>query len=293
LVTLNQANLLNISSKIVGLEFELFQELGGKERLVYKLIGLTFLISLFLAALSGGYFFYLVDDHLLSIILGGGLFLFICGSTFRVLLSTNRKSMLEVGVVTKRWNKFLPSLSGLVRLYIVLIFSLITAFPLASFMNPSIVEDVYSSKLNEIEKKINSGAELLVLSNVESDLEFTHFPLATFERLIETGKIYPWFLLIFLLLFFQQVLLSVARNTDSFFYQDLATKRYLELSYRNYDLTLELAFAMAESKFKVDLSEHRDHLEKKGIVTYSDLQSEKSQMVYLKDEEKVKTLLQI
>lgn len=277
----------------MGLEFELFQELGGKERLVYKLIGITFFISLSLALLSGGYFFYLVDDHLLSIFLGGVLFLFICGSTLRVLLSTNRKSMLEVGVVTKKWKRFLPSLSGIIRLYIVLIFSLILAFPLASFMNPSIVEEVYNSKSEEIEKKINSGAQLLVLSNVESDLEFTHFPLATFERLVETGGIYPWFLLVFLLLFFQQVLLSIARNTDSFVYQDLATKRYLELSSQNYDSTLRLAFATAESKFKVDLSEHRNHLERKGIVTYSNLQSEKSQVVYLKDEEKVRKLLQV
>lgn len=275
------------------MELELFQQLGQKEKLVYKLIGIIYLITLGLAAFSGAFLFYLIDSHFFSVLLGGLIYLFIVGATFRVLLSTNRKSIVEVGVVTKAWKKFIPSLSGLIRLYIIFIFSVIISFPLASGMNPSLVERISSSKTKEIENKINSGEELLVLENIEEKIEYTHFPLTTFQELVYTERIFPWLGLVFGLLFFQQILIIVARNSSVFTYQNLARQNYLDLVSQNYFSLVESGIYKAESKYKLDLSEYRAQMVKKGIVTPPNPESEKQHPVYLKDEEKVRNLLQI
>jgi hypothetical protein len=285
--------LLNITSKIIGLELELFHELGEKEKLVYRLIGITFLITVVLASFSGGYFFYLIDSHFFSVSMGVLVYVFIVGSTFRVLLSTNRKSLQEVGLITKTWKKFIPSLGGLIRLYIVLVFSAIISFPLAAGMNPSVVEKISIQKSKELESKINSGVELLVLENIEEDLKYTHFPLATFEELINTGRVFPWLFLVFILFLFQQILLSVARNSTNLTYQNLAAAKYLELSTQNYVAAITSGFNSASSKYKVDLAEYRDYFLAKGISKPAIPEEKNLQQVYLKDEEEVKKLLQV
>ncbi len=285
--------MLNITSKIIGLELELFQELGEKEKLVYRLIGITFLITLVLASFSGGYFFYLIDSHFFSVSMGVLVYLFIVGSTFRVLLSTNRKSMQEVGLITKTWKKFLPSLGGIIRLYIVLVFSAIISFPLAAGMNPSVVEEISIQKSKELELKINSGEELLVLENIEEDLKYTHFPLATFEELLNTGRVFPWLFMVLILFLFQQILLSIARNSTTLNYQNLAAAKYLELSTQNYVAAITSGFNTASSKYKVDLAEYRDYLLAKGISKPAIPEEKNLQQVYLKDEEEVKKLLQV
>ena len=285
--------MLNITSKIIGLELELFQELGEKEKLVYRLIGITFFITLVLAAFSGGYFFYLIDSHFFSISMGVLVYVFIVGSTFRVLLSTNRKSLQEVGLITKTWKKFLPSLGALIRLYIVLVFSAIISFPLAAGMNPSVVEKISIQKSKELELKINSGVELLVLENIEEDIKYTHFPLATFEELINTGRVFPWLFLVFMLFLFQQILLSITRNSNTLTYQNLAALKYLELSTQNYVAAITSGFNKASSKYKVDLAEYRDYLLAKGIPKPAIPEEKNLQQVYLKDEEEVKKILQV
>ena len=285
--------MLKITSKIIGLELELFQELGEKEKLVYKLIGVIYLVTLVLAAYAGAFLFYLIDSHFFSIFLGGFIYLFIVGSTFRVLLSTNRKSIVEIGVVTKTWKKFIPSFSSLIRLYIIFIFSGIITFPLAAGMNPSIVERISSTKAEEIEKKINSGVELLVLENIGEEIEYTHFPLSTFEELVNKGRIYPWFILVFGLLLFQQILIIVARNSTAFTYQTLVTQNYKDLAAKNYFLIVGTGLDKAESKYTVDISEYRAQFLKKGIAAPVNSELAQEQLVFLKDEEKVRNLLQL
>jgi hypothetical protein len=49
----------------------------------------------------------------------------------------------------------------------------------------------------------------------------------------------------------------------------------------------------AESKYKVDLSEYRAQLLKNGIAAPPISELEQQQLVYLKDEEKVRNLLQL
>lgn len=285
--------MLKITSKIIGLEFELFQELGENEKLVYRLVGVIYLITLGLAAFAGSFLFYLIDSHFFSILLGGLIYLFIVGSTFRVLLSTNRKSIVEVGVVTQAWKKFIPSFSGMIRLYIIFIFSVIISFPLAAGMNFSVVERISEAKTQEIEQEIKSGVELLVLENIEDDIEYTHFPLSTFEELANTGRIYPWLILVFGLLLFQQVLIILARNSTAFMYQHLATQNYKDLAVNSYFQIVVSGLDKAESKYKVDLSEYRAQLLKNGIAAPPISELEQQQLVYLKDEEKVRNLLQL
>jgi hypothetical protein len=97
-------------------------------------------------------------------------------------------------------------------------------------MNPSVVEEISIQKSKELELKINSGEELLVLENIEEDLKYTHFPLATFEELLNTGRVFPWLFMVLILFLFQQILLSIARNSTTLNYQNLAAAKYLELS---------------------------------------------------------------
>lgn len=254
--------MLKITSHIIGLELELLQGVDAKEKSIYNLICILYLSILLLATLAGAYLFYMIDDHLFSIILGGIVFLFLFSAIFRVLLITNRDSILDTYTSTSKIRNRLPTMSGLLRFVIACIFSLILAFPIASAANHKMVMRISKEKTAEIKGAMSGHTQLLSMASLKEDLKHTHFPLTVFEELTATKKVFPWLILVLVVVFTQQIMLNRARKGKSFLYQSLAKEKYLGIVSNDYRETIEHGFTLAQQKFNVDLSKERADLDR-------------------------------
>jgi hypothetical protein len=246
--------LLKLTSHIIGLELELLQGVDAKEKNIYNLICILYLSILLLATLAGAYLFYMIDDHLFSIILGGVVFVFLFSAIFRVILITNRDSILDTHTSISKIRNRLPSMSGLLRFVIACIFAVILAFPIASAANHKMVIRISKEKTAEIKGAMNGQVELLSMASLKEDLKHTHFPLTVFEELTSTKKIIPWLMLILVVILTQQTLLARARRGKAFLYQSLAKEKYVRIVSKDYRETIEHGFALAQQKFNADLS---------------------------------------
>jgi len=204
----------------------------------------------------------MIDDHLLSIILGGIVFLFVFSAIFRVLLITNRDSILDTYTSTSKLVNRLPTMSGLLRLVIACIFSLVLAFPVASAANHKMVMRISNEKTTEIKGTMNGQVELLSMASLKEDLAHTHFPLTVFEELISTRKVIPWLILVLGIVLTQQFMLNRARRGKSFLYQSLAKEMYVDIVSNDYRETIEYGFALAQQKFNADLTKERADLDR-------------------------------
>lgn len=283
--------MLKLSAHIIGLELELLSQVEAKEKNVYILIGASYLTVLLLAAISGSYLFYLIDDHIFSRILGAFVFIFLFGAIFRVLLVTNRDSILDTHTSTWKIRRFLPSMSGLLRFIIGLIFAIVLAFPLASAMNHKLVMRISEEKIVEVEGQMNDKMELLSMTSLEADLKHTHFPLTVFIELIESKKITPWLILVFSLITYQQLLLRRARKGKTFLYQSMAKQVYVEMISNDYLETITNGFNLAEKRFKVDLTKERSELDGDDMLPPFKVIPNPQKWNYVKDEELVKKSL--
>ena len=215
-----------------------------------------------LATLAGAYLFYMIDDHLFSIILGGIVFLFLFSAIFRVLLITNRDSILDTYTSTSKIRNRLPTMSGLLRFVIACIFSLILAFPIASAANHKMVMRISKEKTAAIKGAMSGHTQLLSMASLKEDLKHTHFPLTVFEELTATKKVIPWLILVLVVVLTQQIMLNRARKGNSFLYQSLAKEKYVDIVSNDYRDTIEHGFTLAQQKFNVDLSKERADLDR-------------------------------
>lgn len=254
--------MLKITSHIIGLEIELLQGVDAKEKSIYNLICILYLSILLLATLAGAYLFYMIDDHLFSIILGGIVFLFLFSAIFRVLLITNRDSILDTYTSTSKIRNRLPTMSGLLRFVIACIFSLILAFPIASAANHKMVMRISKEKTAAIKGAMSGHTQLLSMASLKEDLKHTHFPLTVFEELTATKKVIPWLILVLVVVLTQQIMLNRARKGNSFLYQSLAKEKYVDIVSNDYRDTIEQGFTLAQQKFNVDLSKERADLDR-------------------------------
>lgn len=254
--------MLKITSHIIGLEIELLQGVDAKEKSIYNLICILYLSILLLATLAGAYLFYMIDDHLFSIILGGIVFLFLFSAIFRVLLITNRDSILDTYTSTSKIRNRLPTMSGLLRFVIACIFSLILAFPIASAANHKMVMRISKEKTAAIKGAMSGHTQLLSMASLKEDLKHTHFPLTVFEELTATKKVIPWLILVLVVVLTQQIMLNRARKGNSFLYQSLAKEKYVDIVSNDYRDTIEHGFTLAQQKFNVDLSKERADLDR-------------------------------
>lgn len=254
--------MLKLTSNIIGLELELLQGVDAREKNVYNSISILYLAILLLAVIAGAYLFYMIDDHLLSIILGGIVFLFVFSAIFRVLLITNRDSILDTYTSTSKLVNRLPTMSGILRFVISCIFSLVLTFPLASAANHKMVMRISNEKTTEIKGAMNSQNELLSMASLKEDLAHTHFPLTVFEELISTRKVIPWLILVLGVVLTQQFILNRARRGKSFLYQSLAKEKYVGIVSNDYHETIEYGFSLAQQKFNADLTKERADLDR-------------------------------
>jgi hypothetical protein len=253
--------LLKLTSRIIGLEFDLLALVGASEKKVYNAISISYIIVLMLAAISGSYLFYMIDDLWFSIGLGFFVFLFLFGAIFRVILVTNRDSVLDSNSSQSKLRKLLPTSSSLLRLLIGSIFALVLAFPLAAAVNHKLVLRISEAKMSEVKSKVESNAQIISIDSLYEDIKHTHFPLAVFDELVESGKIIPWIILVYGIVVYQQILLGRARNRKGFIYQALARQHYIEIIVQDYHETLEYGFSYAEKKYGVNLSKEREILD--------------------------------
>lgn len=216
------------------------------------------MIVLMLAAISGSYLFYMIDDHWYSIGLGCIVFVFLFGAIFRVILVTNRDSVLDSNSSRSKHRKLLPTSSSFLRLLIGSIFALVLAFPLAASMNHKSVLRISEAKMSEVKSKVVAKTQIFSINNLEEDIKHTHFPLAVFNELVDSGKVIPWIILVYGVIVYQQILLGRARNRKGFIYQVLARQQYIEIIGQDYQETLEYGFSFAEKKYGVDLSKERE-----------------------------------
>ena len=249
--------MLKFASHIIGLELELLDRVSAKEKNIYTLISIMYLVILLMAALAGAYLFYMIDDHLLSIILGGVVFLFLFSAIFRVILITNRDSILDTYTSTSKIRKRLPTMSGLLRFIIGCVFSVVLAFPIASAANHKMVMRISKEKMAEIKGAVSGQAQLLSMASLKEDLKHTHFPLTVFEELASSKKVVPWLVIVLGLVLFQQITLNKARKDKTFLYQSLAKEKYVDIVSKDYQETIEHAFNYAQQKFNADLTEEK------------------------------------
>lgn len=254
--------MLKITSHIIGLEIELLQGVDAKEKGIYNLICVLYLSILLIATLAGAYLFYMIDDHLFSIILGGIVFLFLFSAIFRVLLITNRDSILDTHTSTSKLVNRLPTMSGFLRFVIACIFSLVLAFPIASAANHKMVMRISNEKTTEIKGAMNGQVELLSMASLKEDLKHTHFPLTVFEELASSKKVVPWLVMVLTIVFFQQMMLTRARRGNTFLYQSLAKEMYVDIVSNDYHETIDHGFALAQQKFNADLTKERADLDR-------------------------------
>ena len=285
--------MLKLTSQIIGLELHLLSQVTEKEKKVYKKIGVTYLVILGLAAIAGTYLFYMIDDHWFSMILGCLIFLFLFGAIFRVILVTNRDSILDSHGYKSKLRRLLPTMSGVLRLIIGGIFALVLAFPLASAVNHNLVMRISEEKIKEVKNEVNGSAKVIAIVDLEEDIKHTHFPLTVFIALVESNRILPWLILTFLVIIYQQMLLGKARNGKGFIYQAMAKQEYVELIREDYRLTLEHGFSFAENKFKVDLSKERDELDNDDMYPPLKVIPFPTQWEYKEDENLVKKVLDV
>ena len=286
--------MLKLTSHIIGLELELLQGVDAKEKNIYNLICILYLSILLLATLAGAYLFYMIDDHLFSIILGGVVFVFLFSAIFRVILITNRDSILDTHTSISKIRNRLPSMSGLLRFVIACIFAVILAFPIASAANHKMVIRISKEKTAEIKGAMNGQVELLSMASLKEDLKHTHFPLTVFEELISNGKVIPWLILVLGIVLTQQFMLNRARRGKSFLYQSLAKEKYVGIVSNDYRETIEYGFVLAQQKFDADLSKERADLDRDDMyppfkVIPSTL--EQDYLEYDKNEETIKNAL--
>jgi hypothetical protein len=138
------------------------------------------------------------------------------------------------------------------------IFALVLAFPLAAAVNHKLVLRISEAKMSEVKSKVAANAQIISIDNLDEDIKHTHFPLAVFNELVESGKIIPWIILVYGVIVYQQILLGRARNRKGFIYQALARQHYIELIGQDYHDTLEYGFSFAEKKYGVNLSKERE-----------------------------------
>jgi len=282
---------LKLTAHIIGLEIELLSQVEANEKKMYNLIGISYLVVLLLACISGSYLFYMIDDHLFSIILGGFVFLFLFGAIFRVLLVTNRDSILDSYTSTSKLLQYLPSMSGILRFLIAGIFALVLAFPLASAINHKMVMRISKEKIVEVKQQVNGQVQLMSINDLNEDLKHTHFPLTVFKELINSRKIVPWLILVLLLVYAQQFLLSRVRRGKTFLYQSLAKEKYVSLVSNDYFQTLNYGFSSAEKKFGVDLSKEKLELDMDDMFPPFKVIPNSIKWDYKKDEELIKKTL--
>lgn len=254
--------MLKLTSNIIGLELELLQGVDAKEKSVYNTISTLYLAILLLAVIAGAYLFYMIDDHLFSIILGGMVFLFVFSAIFRVLLITNRDSILDTYTSTSKLINRLPTMSGLLRFFIGCVFSLVLAFPIASAANHKMVMRISKEKTAAIKSTMNGMTEPLSMKSLREDLKHTHFPLTVFEELTSTKKVVPWLILVLGIVLTQQMMLNRARRGKTFLYQSLAKEKYVGIVSNDYRETIEYGFALAQQKFNADISKERADLDR-------------------------------
>ena len=254
--------MLKLTSNIIGLELELLQGVDAREKSVYNSISILYLAILLLAVIAGAYLFYMIDDHLLSIILGGIVFLFVFSAIFRVLLITNRDSILDTYTSTSKLINRFPTMSGLLRFVIACLFSLVLAFPMASAANHKMVLRISKEKTTEINGALNVQVKLLSMESLKDDVKHTHFPLTVFEELISTRKVIPWLILVLGIVLTQQFMLNRARRGKTFLYQSLAKEKYVGIVSNDYRETIDHGFALAQQKFNADLTKERADLDR-------------------------------
>lgn len=115
--------------RLFGLEKDFFDELGKKERNIYRLMFVLFLIILALAGISGGYLVYMISTSIYLSLFGAVFFGFIIFSILRFSLISIERNLKFPDAKFRFFSS-----TFLFRLVLLSFFGMVVGVPLVSFI---------------------------------------------------------------------------------------------------------------------------------------------------------------
>lgn len=280
--------MLRLAVEIIGLEKGLLERVSAAEKGVYKKIVICYLSILLMATIAGAYLFYLINDHLAMILIGGLLFLGLYGSIFRVLIISDRTGLVDYHEGRSSLQRWTPSLSAILRLFFCGVFALLLSFPVTAALHPSVVKRVQEEKRETLLQLQRDGVQQLVSSDMVEDARHTHFPLAILEHLIASGQWFHGLPLVALPMLLMLFYLAQAQNKKSFEYEDLWMQQLALRVHHDYERTVDESIQRAEDRFDADLSFEREHLRSADMYPPYRIIPFPLSKEYIRDEETVR-----
>lgn len=140
--------------RLFGLEKDFFDELDIKERNVYRLMFVVFLLILAFASISGGYLVYLISTSIYLSLVGAVFFGFIIFSVLRFSLISIERNMK----FPDEKFKFFSS-TFLFRLVLLAFFGMVVGVPIATLLQQEEVRPLLQAKRQEMIVEYNQYLE--------------------------------------------------------------------------------------------------------------------------------------
>ena len=213
---------MNFGVFVLGLEESQIQQCSQLERSLYSQAGIGFWVVVVLSALAGGLNLYYINDSFFSVALGALLFPVLLGFLYRILLiSIKRPSGY---FAWSKWKRWVPDIGTAVRFLIPSVMLFLVAMPIAALLQFDEVERIAAEKRQELRALANESTAVAgFASGYSTDLEaaqHTHYPVAVYSALIQTGTTKTILLLVFGALFYPIALLYLIKMQSRFTYQD-------------------------------------------------------------------------
>jgi hypothetical protein len=241
---------MNFGVFVLGLELSELEKCDAVERSLYHFVGIGFWIFLLLASVSGAVNLYYIDDRWMVILAGAVGFPLLLGFLYRILLLSVKR---PARFTAKKWFlRWIPDLGTFVRLAVVFVLTLLIAMPISGIMQYERVEKVAQDKRDEIGRlTLSENSSRSFEASIQSDIdasEHTHYPVAVYTDLLQTGLTRFVIFMIGMLVFYPVLLLLILKFLPKFTYQDAQNIR-VELNARQEYQELESLMVAQFSKF--------------------------------------------
>jgi hypothetical protein len=249
---------------LLGIDSQILQETGPKERAGYRLAGWLFAGVFLSMVFADAYFGYLSYDGWAGVLVSGSFLGYIHFAVYRLAMITlttrpltEKEEIQKQGISTKLKSWLKPDAPNLFRLVFVGLIAMAVSFPGSAFFYLKRVEAIQTEQREVLKNEVNKG-----IGKGLYDPE-ARFPFLVFRTLIKQPGYKLGLVLWFIWIFSPLVLLSRLRNGEDMQYTRKVAKLHGEMAERDFYANL------IEAQNHID-SEYGGKIKLKELILYSD-----------------------
>ena len=249
---------------LLGIDSQILQETGTKERAGYRLAGWLFAGVILSMVVANAYFGYLFYEGWAGVFISGSFLGYIHFAVYRLAMITlttrpltEKEEVQKPGILSKLKTWIKPDAPTLFRLVFVGLIALAVSFPGSAFFYRKRVEAIQTEQREALKADLNNG-----IGKGLYDPE-ARFPFLVFRTLLKQSG-YKLSILIWVIwIFCPLVLLSRLRNGEDMQYTRKLANLHREMAERDFYANL------IEAQNHID-SEYGGKINLKELVLYTD-----------------------